>query len=194
MFHSLFLLLIQSFTLPHQHTHTLSFTNHHKMSSSSPPPPTLCTLPVDVLIEIALALPSREFGRLLQTNRYIHQTLDTHWVWHRWFVIRLGQGLLAAKLKQFQEDASASSLNVAPTPKAVEGQIPDEVPKSNLSMTSSATKQQLIDWYRHYVRTTIPARDMVIIHMNNRHWVMEEDTSVRSFMASNPDGTMSSGI
>lgn len=65
-------------------------------------------------------------------------------------MIRLGQALLAAKLKQVQENATAASLNVAPTPSAVDGKIPDEEPKSNLSMTSSATKQQLIDWYRHY--------------------------------------------
>ncbi|KAG9062388.1 hypothetical protein KI688_005303 [Linnemannia hyalina] len=145
--------------------------------STSLPPPTLCSLPVDVLIDIALALPCREFGRLLQTNRYIHQTLDTHWVWHQRFVIRLGQALLAAKLKQVQEDATASSLKVEPTPKTVDGEIPDEAPKSNLSLTSSATKQQLMDWYRQYARTTIPARDMVIIHMNNRNWSMVEDTA-----------------
>lgn len=131
-------------------THILSHLQTTTKMSKSSQPPTLCTLPVDVLIDIALALPCREFGRLLQTNRYIHHTLDTHWVWHQRFVIRLGQALLAAKLKQVQDDASASSLNVAPTPTAVDSVIPDEVPKSNLSMTSSATKQQLIDWYRHY--------------------------------------------
>ncbi|KAF8940231.1 hypothetical protein BGZ47_007820 [Haplosporangium gracile] len=145
--------------------------------ASSSPPPTLCTLPVDVLIDIALALPCREFGRLLQTNRYIHQTLDTHWVWHRRFVIRLGQSLLAAKLKQSVENASSSSSNVPPTPTPVDGESLEEVPSINLRMTSSATKQQLIAWYRHYVRTTIPARDMVIIHMNNDNWCMEEDAT-----------------
>ncbi|KAF9152028.1 hypothetical protein BG015_005882 [Linnemannia schmuckeri] len=124
------------------------------------------------------ALPCREFGRLLQTNRYIHQTLDTHWVWHQRFVIRLGQALLAAKLKQSVENDSSSSSNVAPTPTPVGGEGLEEVPRSNLRMTSSATKQQLIDWYRHYARTTIPARDMVIIHMNNNNnWSMEKNAT-----------------
>ncbi|KAG0287225.1 hypothetical protein BGZ96_008823 [Linnemannia gamsii] len=128
----------------------------------------------DVLIDIALALPCREFGRLLQTNRYIHQTLDTHWVWHQRFVIRIGQTLLAAKLKQSAEEGNSSG-NVLPTPTPKNGEIPGEAPSCDLGETSSATKQQLIDWYRHYSRTIIPARDMVIIHMNNNNWSMEED-------------------
>jgi hypothetical protein len=113
------------------------------------PTPTLPALPVDVLIDIALALPCREFGRLLQTNRYIHMTLDTHWVWHQRFVIRMGQALLAGKLKQVAEEGSSSG-NVAPTPTPKVGELPGEVPSCNLRETSSATKEQLIEWYRQY--------------------------------------------
>ncbi|KAG0272520.1 hypothetical protein BGZ95_011730 [Linnemannia exigua] len=127
------------------------------------PPASLCTLPVDVLNAIALVLPCREFGRLLQTNRYIHDTLDTHWIWHQRFVARMGQGFLTAKLKQVEEDA--------PAPTTV---AESETECVYLNKTSAASKEQLIEWYRQYSRTVIPSRDMAIIHMGNNgfHWTM----------------------
>ncbi|KAF9912058.1 hypothetical protein EC991_001004 [Linnemannia zychae] len=130
--------------------------------------PSLCNLPVDVLSAIAMALQCREFGRLLQTNRYIHDTLDTHWIWHQRFIVRMGQGFLAAKLKQFEEGAPA------PTTMTVDG----EEEGVNLRKTCSASKEQLIEWYRDNTRTIIPARDMTIIHMNNGFlWTMEPNTT-----------------
>ncbi|KAF9135997.1 hypothetical protein BGW39_009049 [Mortierella sp. 14UC] len=131
--------------------------------------PSFCSLPVDVLNAIALALPCREFGRLLQTNRHIHDTLDTHWIWHQRFVARMGQGFLAAKLKQVEEDAPA------PTTMMVDGEEEEEV---DLRKTSAASKEQLIEWYRGYTRTVIPARDMTIIHMNGTFlWSMQPNTT-----------------
>ncbi|KAK3841491.1 MAG: hypothetical protein J3R72DRAFT_444978 [Linnemannia gamsii] len=129
------------------------------------PPPSLCTVPVDVLNAIALVLPCREFGRLLQTNRYIHDTLDTHWIWHQRFVARMGQDFLAAKLKQVEEDAPT------PAPFTV---AESEDKCAHLGKTSAASKEHLIEWYRQYSRTIIPARDMAIVHMANHgfHWTM----------------------
>ncbi|KAF9544255.1 hypothetical protein EC957_012301 [Mortierella hygrophila] len=55
-------------------------------------------LPAEVLIHIGLALPCREFGRFLQTNKTIHSCLDSHYVWHLRFTTRFGQTILEDKL------------------------------------------------------------------------------------------------
>ncbi|KAF9412067.1 hypothetical protein BGZ94_001157, partial [Podila epigama] len=57
-------------------------------------PMSLCKMPPEVLMHLAYVLPCREFGRLLQTSRYIHDTIDTHWIWHRRFTARFGQTIL----------------------------------------------------------------------------------------------------
>ncbi|KAI9240847.1 MAG: hypothetical protein BYD32DRAFT_407196, partial [Podila humilis] len=57
-------------------------------------PKSLCEMPPDVLMHIALALPCREFARMLQTSRYIHDTINTHWIWHQRFTTRFGQTVL----------------------------------------------------------------------------------------------------
>ena len=57
-------------------------------------PKSLCEMPPEVLMHIALALPCREFARMLQTSRYIHDTINTHWIWHMRFTTRFGQTIL----------------------------------------------------------------------------------------------------
>ncbi|KAG0342462.1 hypothetical protein BG000_004482 [Podila horticola] len=57
-------------------------------------PKSLCEMPPEVLMHIALALPCREFARMLQTSRFIHDTIDTHWIWHKRFTTRFGQTIL----------------------------------------------------------------------------------------------------
>ncbi|KAG0038374.1 hypothetical protein BGZ82_000332 [Podila clonocystis] len=54
----------------------------------------LCEMPPEVLMHIALALPCREFARMLQTSRLIHDTINTHWIWHKRFTTRFGQTIL----------------------------------------------------------------------------------------------------
>jgi len=79
----------------------------------------------------------------------------------------MGQVLLAAKLKQVEEDAPES----APAPMTV---AESENERVYLRKTSAASKEQLIEWYRQYSRTIIPSRDMAIIHMDDHgfHWTM----------------------
>ncbi|KAG0265659.1 hypothetical protein BG011_004258 [Mortierella polycephala] len=60
---------------------------------------TFCGLPIEVLMYIGLLLPCREFGRLLQTNHYIHDVLNTHYIWHQRFTSRFGQQILETKLR-----------------------------------------------------------------------------------------------
>ncbi|KAF9923670.1 hypothetical protein FBU30_006258 [Linnemannia zychae] len=112
--------------------------------SSTPPtsilPPTLCTLPQETLTAIGLALRCREFGRFLQTSRHVHDTLDTHWIWHQRFVNRFGQTFLKVKLKQIEQNA--------PTVLSISEE--EAQSNTNLSQTSEATKEQLIEWYRQY--------------------------------------------
>ncbi|KAG0075059.1 hypothetical protein BGZ90_010240 [Linnemannia elongata] len=55
-------------------------------------------LPAEVLIHIGLALPCREFGRFLQTNKTIHSCLNSQYVWHLRFTTRFGQTILENKL------------------------------------------------------------------------------------------------
>ena len=124
---------------------------------------TLSTLPVDVLIQVALVLPCREFGRLLQTNRYMHDTLDTWWVWCQRSADRLGRGFLLEKLKQANLHSPADMIStvdsttgthttspLSPNARQDNAEEPEGLHDSNLSRTSVASKEQLIEWYRLY--------------------------------------------
>ncbi|GJJ74514.1 hypothetical protein EMPS_06872 [Entomortierella parvispora] len=68
----------------------------------SEPPLRLLELPIEVLMELALYLDFRSFARLIQTCSSLHDSLDTHYIWHRLFLIRFGQSFLATKLKELE--------------------------------------------------------------------------------------------
>ncbi|KAG0197910.1 hypothetical protein BGX28_008590 [Mortierella sp. GBA30] len=69
----------------------------------------LCEMPVEVLMQIGLALPCREFSRFLQTNRQIHDSLDTHYIWHQRFTTRFGQTILHSRLRPSAPEGEHSS-------------------------------------------------------------------------------------
>ncbi|KAF9307372.1 hypothetical protein BGZ74_005812 [Mortierella antarctica] len=78
---------------PEQEQPGLASTNETG-TQDTPPQKSLCEMPPEVLMHIALALPCREFARMLQTSRYIHDTINTHWIWHKRFTTRFGQTIL----------------------------------------------------------------------------------------------------
>ncbi|KAG0376934.1 hypothetical protein BGX24_006976 [Mortierella sp. AD032] len=93
---------------------------------------TLGDMPAEVLIQIGLALPCREFGRFLQTSRTIHSCLNSHYVWHLRFTTRFGQTILEDKLNS----NSPSKLSPPLTPSSPRG------PSGNHSANTSPTLQQ----------------------------------------------------
>jgi hypothetical protein len=76
----------------------------------------LSDMPAEVLIQIGLALPCRDFGRFLQTNRTIHSYLDSHYVWHQRFITRFGQTILEDKLNPPLPNKDPSKLTPPSTP------------------------------------------------------------------------------
>ncbi|KAF9960317.1 hypothetical protein BGZ70_008640 [Mortierella alpina] len=248
-------------------------------------PKTLCEMPEEVLMHIGLALPCREFGRFLQTNRQIHDCLDTHYVWHQRFTTRFGQPILQSRLRpafQTSDHSSSPQSSAPPSPRfptntsqdnlssnnsaaslgSAEGNSGDQrlssyfshhqqhnnhhnnqdpqhassshsgasspygfsrsssptpdvhgvdrvaLPsgggssgssssddeqddeaakrpakakgkgrKIDLRKTTKASKELLIELYRHYSRMTLPAEDMAICHMGDRYWIMIDSAS-----------------
>ena len=67
---------------------------------SEEPPRRLLDLPIEILMELALCLECRDFSQFIQTCRSIHDSLDTHYIWHRRFLIRFGQPFLTSKLRE----------------------------------------------------------------------------------------------
>lgn len=77
----------------------------------------LADLPAEVLIHIGLALPCREFGRFLQTNKAIRSCLDSHYVWHLRFTTRFGQTILEDKLNpSLPNNSDSTKLSLPLTP------------------------------------------------------------------------------
>ncbi|KAF9085891.1 hypothetical protein BGX23_009315 [Mortierella sp. AD031] len=92
---------------------------------------TLADLPAEVLMQIGLALPCREFSRFLQTNRTIHTCLDSHYVWHQRFTTRFGQIILEDKLNPLLPDDQRLSPPLTP--------LSPRFPPNNQSFHSSAS-------------------------------------------------------
>ncbi|KAF9952893.1 hypothetical protein BGZ72_005852 [Mortierella alpina] len=121
-------------------------------------PKTLCEMPEEVLMHIALALPCREFGRFLQTNRQIHDCLDTHYVWHQRFTTRFGQPILQSRLRpafQTSDHSSSPRSSSPPSPR-----FPTNTSQNNLSSSNSAgslgsaegnsSDQRLSSYFSHH--------------------------------------------
>ncbi|KAI8605012.1 hypothetical protein EDD21DRAFT_175245 [Dissophora ornata] len=93
----------------------------------------LTDMPVEVLMEISLQLPCRAFARFLQTNRYIHDTINTHYIWHRRFTIRFGQTILKSKLNLLLPKGSSAGPNTGTSSSraSTEPPSPGSLPESN---------------------------------------------------------------
>ncbi|KAF9185475.1 hypothetical protein BGZ51_002648 [Haplosporangium sp. Z 767] len=119
---------------------------------------TFCGLPIEVLMYIGLVLPCREFGRLLQTNRYIHDILNTHYIWHQRFTARFGQQILESKLR-------------APTPPLVNDIIPrrstplSSSPGSPWSMSPSPVSPSSLE-YIHNNQDPVESLTTSSLHMD----------------------------
>ncbi|KAG0221796.1 hypothetical protein BGX31_009559 [Mortierella sp. GBA43] len=66
-------------------------------------------MPTEVLMAIALALPCKEFARFLQTCRTVHNTVNSHYVWHQRFTTRFGQLILQERLKELKSGDKAKT-------------------------------------------------------------------------------------
>ncbi|KAG0046277.1 hypothetical protein BGZ83_008535 [Gryganskiella cystojenkinii] len=75
-------------------------SNPSTSSHCGDPPLRLLDLPVEVLMQVSLELSCVDFSRFLQTNRALHNALNTHYIWHQRFLIRFGQPLLTTKLRE----------------------------------------------------------------------------------------------
>ncbi|KAK3841492.1 MAG: hypothetical protein J3R72DRAFT_444981 [Linnemannia gamsii] len=117
-------------------------------------------IPVDILLYIALLLPScHDFAYLLQTCHYIYDSLDTHWVWHQRFLLRHGRGLLKALLNP--RDVYTNQLLGGKTEEDEE--------------TSGCSKEDLNKWYCKFTRKSVPPKDMVIGHLDTGYWQLLND-------------------
>ncbi|KAF9985380.1 hypothetical protein BGZ75_003052 [Mortierella antarctica] len=131
----------------------------HALDTIPSRPKTLCEMPEEVLMHIGLALPCREFGRFLQTNRQIHDCLDTHYVWHQRFTTRFGQPILQSRLRpafQTSDHSSSPQSSSPPSPR-----FPPNTSQGNLSSSNSAEgnsgDQRLSSYFSHHQ------------HYNNHH-------------------------
>ncbi|KAF8953727.1 hypothetical protein BGZ52_004560 [Haplosporangium bisporale] len=168
-------------------------------------PKSLCEMPPDVLMHIALALPCREFARMLQTSRYIHDTINTHWIWHQRFTTRFGQTVLEplvysrtptpppldnSTLTGDEHVPSPSSIPSSPTTEnphihteggqaseAMKPAVKGRHRKVDLRKTTEVSKDDLVALYEKYARVILPAEDMDICHMGDRYWKMIEHRS-----------------
>jgi len=102
-----------SFTHTHTHTDDMENTTPPQdtvgASASSPPKRTLTSMPTEVLMAIALALPCKDFASVLQTCRTIHGVLNTHYIWHQRFITRFGQTALLQQLNSSNKDDAAAA-------------------------------------------------------------------------------------
>ncbi|KAG9320056.1 hypothetical protein KVV02_007289 [Mortierella alpina] len=124
----------------------------HALDTIPSRPKTLCEMPEEVLMHIGLALPCREFGRFLQTNRQIHDCLDTHYVWHQRFTTRFGQPILQSRLRpafQTSDHSSSPQSSSPPSPR-----FPPNTSQGNLSSSNSAEgnsgDQRLSSYFSHH--------------------------------------------
>ncbi|KAK3805879.1 MAG: hypothetical protein J3Q66DRAFT_359901 [Benniella sp.] len=111
-------------------------------SASSPPKKTLTSMPTEVLMAIALALPCKDFASVLQTCRTIHSVLNTHYIWHQRFITRFGQTALLQQLNSSNKDeaaaASSASSSGASSRASTAPSSPRFPPNSTLGVGSSS--------------------------------------------------------
>ncbi|KAF9136303.1 hypothetical protein BGW39_000019 [Mortierella sp. 14UC] len=103
---------------------------------------TLGDMPAEILIQIGLALPCREFGRFLQANRTIHSCFDSQYVWHLRFTTRFGQTILEDKLNP--PNSNDPSKLSPPSPRLPSGNTGTfhSSSKNNSANTSPTLQQQ----------------------------------------------------
>ncbi|KAF9104734.1 hypothetical protein BGX27_009972 [Mortierella sp. AM989] len=70
-------------------------------------PISLTDMPAEVLMQVALSLPCKEFTRFLQTNHTIYDIVNSHYIWHQRFVARFGQSILGSKLENAKNKDTA---------------------------------------------------------------------------------------
>lgn len=118
----------------------------------------LANLPAEVLIHIGLALPCREFGRFLQTNKTIHSCLDSKYVWHLRFATRFGQTILEDKLNtSLPNNSDTVRLSLPLTPSSPRFPSPNSQTfhsssnhnSNNNSANTSPTLQQQLQFDNH---------------------------------------------
>jgi hypothetical protein len=119
-------------------TASLEIPPYKPKQGPTPPKDQLHHIPLDILIQIALFLPCPSFAALLQTSRYIHYNLDTRWVWHQRFVLRLGRGLLIYLLNP----RDYRTRELLSTKDGKKGEMVKD--------TSVVVKEKLVEWYWMY--------------------------------------------
>ncbi|KAF9170623.1 hypothetical protein BGX20_008716 [Mortierella sp. AD010] len=107
----------------------------------------LTDMPVEVLTQIALKLPCKEFGRFLQVNRSIHDIANSHYIWHQRFATRFGQSILKSKLEDAKTKPASSPPSRPPSPRFP----PDaNTNSSNNGSPSTATPQIYQGFYHNH--------------------------------------------
>lgn len=138
----------------------------------APPKNLLQEIPLDILIQIALLLPCPTFASLLQTCQYVYYNLDTRWVWHQRFVLRLGRGLLIYLLNP-RNYRTRELVN-----KGV-GEVKD---------TSVVPKEKLVEWYWMYTRTAVPPKEMYICQRDDNWDFVSDNKSPYGLVAKQESG------
>ncbi|KAF9358615.1 hypothetical protein BGX26_001307 [Mortierella sp. AD094] len=91
---------------------TLEVANNRNNSNLS-----LTDMPVEVLMQIALQLPCKEFARFLQANRAIYDVVNSHYIWHQRFAARFGQTILKSKLENAKTKPASNTSSRPPSPR-----------------------------------------------------------------------------
>ncbi|KAG0265092.1 hypothetical protein BGZ95_003427 [Linnemannia exigua] len=118
-------------------------------------------IPLDVLFDIALHLPStRDFTNLLLASKYIFYSLDTHWVRYQRFLLRFGRKVLLSLLNP--RDPSTLELLSGET--------------EEIDDTTIASKEDLTMWYSKHSRNAVPPDEMGLAHRDNGYWRFDDDS------------------
>ncbi|KAG0004047.1 hypothetical protein BGZ80_008730 [Entomortierella chlamydospora] len=105
----------------------------------------LTDMPVEVLTQIALKLPCKEFGRFLQVNRSIHDIANSHYIWHQRFATRFGQSILKSKLEDAKTKPASNTPSRPPSPRFP----PDANTNSSNNGSPSTVTSQIYQGYYH---------------------------------------------
>ncbi|KAF9346589.1 hypothetical protein BGX26_001883 [Mortierella sp. AD094] len=68
----------------------------------------LIELPTEIISQIALELPCREFSRFIQTSKFLYESLNQQWAWHQRFVRRFGSQCLLKDIQEPSQDSSST--------------------------------------------------------------------------------------